>query len=494
MSKFNWVAKACGIFLLWTVTAIALPAQTFTRLHLFDGTDGSSPRGLVQGANGYLYGITAYGGTTDENAGTVFGMATSGGFKSLYDFCPQSGCPDGENPQGALIQATDGNFYGTTLYGGTNDSCVGGLGCGSAFKISATGQFTPLHSFCSQSNCADGNFPPAGLVLGLDGSLYGVTESGGPTAGCPNGCGTVFKITTAGQLTTLYDFCSESSCLDGVDPDAGLLLGTDGNFYGSTTGGGNAGRGVVFKITPAGALTVLYSLCTVGNCADGISPEATLAQGSDGNFYGSTTAGGANSRGTIFQLTPTGQLTTLYNFCSQGGNECTDGYGSSGLIQATDANFYGTTEAAGGNGEGTIYKIISSGAFTTLYNFCSKTDCADGATPFAGVIQDTNGTLYGTTSTDGVTGGGIAFSFAVGLGPFVETLPVAAKVGATIGILGTNLTSPMSVTFNGTTASFKLVSASLIEAKVPSGATTGIVQVQLRSGTLSSNKPFIVLP
>ena len=308
MTKLNWVTKVCGIFLLWTAMAIALPAQTFTRLHLFDGTDGSSPRGLVQGANGYLYGITAYGGTTDENAGTVFGMATSGGFKSLYDFCPQSGCPDGENPQGALIQATDGNFYGTTINGGANDDCLEGA-CGAVFKIGPTGAFTTLYSFCALSNCADGKNPPAGLVLGLDGSLYGVTQSGGPsTPGCPGGCGSVFKITTGGTLTTIYSFCSESECADGVGPDAGLLLGTDGNFYGSTTGGGAALEGVIFKITPAGVLTVLYSFCTVGNCADGIAPEATLAQGSDGNFYGSTTGGGADSRGTIFQLTPAGQF------------------------------------------------------------------------------------------------------------------------------------------------------------------------------------------
>lgn len=250
---------------------------------------------------------------------------------------------------------------------------------------------------------------------------------------------------------------------------------------------------MIFKITPAGVLTVLYSFCTVGNCADGIAPEATLAQGSDGNFYGSTTGGGADSRGTIFQLTPAGQLTTLYNFCSQGGNNCTDGYGSSGLIQATDGNFYGTTSERGENNEGTLYKITSGGAFTTVYDFCAKTDCADGASPLAGVIQDTNGTLYGTTSTDGIDGHGIVFSFSVGLGPFVKTLPVAAKVGATIGILGTDLTGATTVTFNGTTAKFNVVSKTLIEAKVPSGATTGTIEVQLPGGTLSSNVPFIVL-
>jgi uncharacterized repeat protein (TIGR03803 family) len=494
MGKLNRIVKAGAVFLLWAGATAALPAQTFTRLHIFNGTDGGSPNtALVQATNGDLYGTTTYAGNTLNNAGTIYKISTGGKLTSLYSFCSQTGCPDGENPYSVLIQAGNGSFYGTTKYGGAGNTCVGNQGCGTAFKITPNGQFTMLYSFCTQSNCADGEFPSGGLVLGNNGNFYGVTASGGPTVGCPNGCGTVFKITPGGTLTTIYDFCSESNCLDGVGPDAALMLGRDGNFYGTTTAGGNAGRGVAFKITPTGTLTVLYSFCSLPNCTDGLAPEATLAQGKDGNFYGSTTGGGANSAGTLFQLTPSGVLTMLYNFCSLNG--CSDGSLASALIQATDGNFYGTTQTGGGSPpEGTIFELTSTGAYTTLYDFCARRDCPDGVHPLATLVQDTNGTLYGAASSDGVSGHGTIFSFAVGLGPFVETQPTSGTVGAAVKILGTSLTGATSVTFNGTAATFTVASGSEITTTVPTGATTGKVKVVTPGGTLSSNVPFRVRP
>lgn len=493
-NRGNGMTRTWVVFLMFWVAAVALPAQTFTKLHTFQGTDGGSPNaGMVQATNGDLYGTTSYGGDTDNNTGTIFKISASGKFTSLYSFCSQTGCTEGENPFSVLVQGGNGSFYGTTLYGGAGDTCVGNQGCGTAFKISPSGQFTSLYSFCTQSNCADGEFPSGGLALGADGSLYGVTSSGGPTAGCPNGCGTVFKITPGGKLTILHDFCSESECVDGVGPDAALLLGRDGNFYGTTTGGGNAGRGVAFKITPQGNLTVLYNFCAQSNCTDGLSPEATLAQGSDGNFYGSTTGGGTNSRGTLFQLTPSGVLTTLYNFCSLSG--CSDGNLPSALIQATDGNFYAVTQTGGvSTGEGTIFKITSGGVFTTLYEFCPRNGCLDGVHPLAALVQDTNGTLYGATSAGGAVGHGTVFSFSVGLGPFVETEPASGAVGAAVKILGTNLTGTTNVEFNGTAATFTVISSSEITTTVPTGATTGTVQVVTPAGTLSGNVPFRVTP
>jgi uncharacterized repeat protein (TIGR03803 family) len=197
--------------------------------------------------------------------------------------------------------------------------------------------------------------------------------------------------------------------------------------------------------------------------------------------------GGTDDNGTIFCITPTGTLTTLHTFLIAEGKEP-----GAALIQATDGNFYGTAHAGGANNAGTIFNISASGTLTTLYSFCSQSGCADGQSPNASLVQDTNGTFYGTTGAGGANGYGTVFSLSVGLGPFVETNPTSGKVGAAVGILGSNLKGATSVSFNGTAATFKVSSTSLITTTVPAGATTGTVQVVTPSGTLSSNVPFRV--
>src|SRR5208282_398944 len=213
----------------------------------------------------------------------------------------------------------------------------------------AAATFDRLYSFCSQPSCTDGNTPRGGLIQATDGNLYGTTNDGGS-----NGFGTVFKITPSGTLTTLYNFCSEPDCPDGTYPETGVIQATDGNFYGTT-------GSTVFKITPSG--TLIFDVAV-----DGV-PNG-LIQASDGNFYGTTYGGGANSDGTVFKITPSGTLTTLYSFCSKA--NCTDGANpQAGLIQATDGNFYGTTTFGGANSDGTVFKITpSGGTLTTLYSFC----------------------------------------------------------------------------------------------------------------------------
>ena len=237
-------------------------------------------------------------------------------------------------------------------------------------------------------------------------------------------------------------------------------------------------------------LTKLHSFDGV----DGSTPFAGLVQATNGNFYGMTNGGGAHGYGTVFEITPGGTLTSLYSFCSQSG--CTDGIEPYAvLLQATDGNLYGTTYSGGANNFGTIFEITPSGALTTLYNFCSQSGCADGGRPFAGVIQDTNGSFYGATSVNGNTSGyGTVFSLSVGLGAFVKTQTTSGKVGAAVNILGTNLTGATAVTFNGTQAVFKVVSSSEITAKVPAGAATGEVKVVTLSGTLAGNQVFRVIP
>jgi len=205
-----------------------------------------------------------------------------------------------------------------------------------------------------------------------------------------------------------------------------------------------------------------------------------------------TDLGGANNQGTVFKITLSGALTTLYSFCSQTG--CTDGSNANALVQATDGDFYGTTYSGGANNQGTIFKITPSGALTTLYSFCSQTGCTDGQNPVAGLVQATNGKFYGTTPIGGTLGEGTVFSLSVGLGPFVETRPTSGMVGEVVKILGTDLTNATSVSFNGAGAVFEVVSSSEITATVPTGATTGRVQVITPRGTLTSNVPFRVLP
>ena len=302
--------------------------------------------------------------------------------------------PDGINGGGpwGLVQGTDGNFYGTTFQGGLygNDG-------GTVFKFTPAGTLTTLYSFCSLAGCPDSSQPYAGLIQGSDGNFYGTTVGRGAEA---TDQGSVFKITPAGTLTTLYSFCSQAGCADGAQPYAGLIQGSDGNFYGTTGLGGlggpvsTFGGGTVFEITPGGALTTLYSFCSQAICADGAQPYAGLLQASDGNFYGTTRGGGANQWGTVFKLTPGGALTTLYSFCSQAG--CADGaQPMAGLIQASDGNLYGTTAGGYGLYGGTVFKITPGGALTTLYGFPGG---AGGPFPMAGLIQASDGNFYGTAT------------------------------------------------------------------------------------------------
>jgi uncharacterized repeat protein (TIGR03803 family) len=475
---------ACIVFVFCAAAAIAVPAQTFTVLATFNGPNGANPNLLVQGTDGNFYGTTDTGGTHDLGnlgAGTAFKITPNGTLTTLYDFCAQANCLDGDNPQGGLLLATDGNFYGTTIHGGIG-SVPGG---GTVFKITPAGTLTTLYKFCAKTNCADGSFPGAGLVLATNGKLYGTTLAGGA-----HNLGTVFNITRSGTLTTLHSFNGSA----GSSPFAGLVQANDGNFYGTTNGGGTNSRGTVFKISPSGKLTTLYSFCSQTNCTDGSGPLGGLVQARDGNFYGTTLNGGAFFTngcfpvgcGTVFKITSSGTLTTLHSFrLSDGANPFAT------LVQATNGNLYGTTSAGGGKAGGTIFEITPSGTLTTLHAFAR----ADGFGPFAGLIQATNGTFYGTNTFGGSTqNDGTVFSLSVGLGPFVETLPTSGKVGEAVIILGTDLTDATSLSFNGSPATFKVVSNSEIKATVPTGATTGTVEVTTPNGTLRSNLVFRVTP
>lgn len=453
----------------------------------------------------------------------------------LYNFCSLTNCTDGSYPTG-LIQGLDGNFYGTANFGGIdNSACT--RGCGTIFKITPEGSLTTLYSFCSQTNCSDGYWPGS-LTLGEDGNFYGVTGSGGATNNdnCKAGCGTLFRITSQGTLTTLYNFDAE----DSYSP-SGVFWGSDGNVYGSAymdVFGQSFGQvfvvspqgtvsfflgaqsvsaawfqgpdaqiygtttptcdqyctvegGWVFQMSADGTTTTLYDFCPAeSNCAY-FSPYS-LTQTADGNLYGVVDGGNTNSNlcfqyntcGVVYQLTLGGVFTPIYNFCSL--TKCADGANPYGLLAGSDGNIYGEAGPNAGN----IFELTPAGALTTLYRFCSAKGCGIGP---SSLVQATDGSFYGATGAGGSNGGGTVYRLATGLPPFVSPMAKFGPVGAKIRILGNNLKSTTAVSFNGTVASFTAGSNTNLTATVPAGATSGLITVTTPKGTLSSNVVFQVV-
>jgi uncharacterized repeat protein (TIGR03803 family) len=464
------------ILLLCAATAISSPAQTFKTLASFDNHNGSySQAPLVQGYDGNLYGTTDDGGRNDS--GTIFKITLNGHITTVHYFCSRANCADGEVPESGLVPSGNGNMYGITSSGGTGCSY-----CGTVFELSAQGTLYVLHNFAG----TDGS-NPLGLMLGSDEYFYGTTSAGGSGSG-----GTIFKMSPTGVLTTLYNF------EDFNYPVAGLMEGNDGNFYGTTITYDVNGHGTVFKMTPAGDVTTLYSF----KGTNGAWPVASLMQASNGLFYGTTSQGGpansicvATGCGTVFAITPGGNLTTLHDFAGP------DGLNPIGaLIEGTDGNIYGTTSDGGPSnpdctfGCGTIFQITPEGGFTTLHSFSGL----DGQHPYIGLVQATDGNFYGTTYVGGASpacaeGCGTIFRLSMGLNPFVMTVPTVGPRERHVRIIGTNLTGATSVTFNGVAAAFTVVSPTEIRTSVPEGATTGTIEVVTPGGALQSNVAFRVL-
>jgi uncharacterized repeat protein (TIGR03803 family) len=291
---------------------------------------------LVRGKDGNLYGMTD---TLDAHNRKSFIKITPAGVRTVLHTFEYSA-----RANAGLVQDSQGNFYGT--------SEQGEAGNGTVFKITPAGRFTLLHEFQGDN---DGALPWEGLVKGLDGNFYGTTEQGGAS-----GKGTVFRITPGGRFTTLHQFAGNSA--DGGYVFAGLVRGSDGNFYGVTYQDGRWGGGTVFKITPAGALTTLNNFVASG--WGGSAPRYGLALGSDGNFYGTTSYGGIRMGGTVFQITPAGALTTLYHFAANRGLFAMDGpvgVACSDLVRGSDGNIYGLALRDGENGPATEFEIKLDG-------------------------------------------------------------------------------------------------------------------------------------
>ncbi len=373
----NSLGTAASSAAVLSVTSASVAGLAMATLYSFTGgNDGGNPNGLVQGTNGAFYGTTRHGGS--NSWGSIFRMAPNGLPASLYAF---TGGSDGATPFSALAQGADGNFYGTSLMGGSNEN-------GTVFRMTPEGALAALVTL----NLTNGNLPYGGLIPGADGALYGTCDQGGAIS-----FGTAYKITTNGALATLYSF-SEGG--DGGQPVAGLLLGRDGNYYGATYAGGANGYGTVFRLSSGGALSTLVSF----DDANGAYPRGGLAQDVNGDFYGTTSLGGADNNGTVFRMSSTGLLTNLYSFTN--GQDGAQPVG--GLLYASDGNFYGTTEYGGAYGDGTLFTITADGTFATLVQF----DGFNGANPQAPLAQSTAGVLYGTTPNGGDNNQGAIFSLA----------------------------------------------------------------------------------
>lgn len=456
--------------LVLAVGGTTLPAQAATYTDLFDFLDGGPgpqwPGGPIpQGRDGDLYGYSYLGGT--NNTGSIWKTDASGAVSVIYSFAAGTG----NDCQNGMTLGADGNFYGTAF---TN--CGGG---GYVFKITPTGTLTLLHTF---TGTPDG-YGPGLLTPYADGNFYGVTSTGGT-----NNLGSVFKITPAGVLTILYSFNGTSNL---ANPSYGLTVGNDGNFYGTTV----AGNGTVFKMTPAGVVTLLHSFAGPPN--DGQAPVSGVILGKDGNFYGTTQYGGSVvydeffNEGTVFKMTPAGTVTILHNF-----NLSTD-YGAfptAPLLQATDGNFYGAVDSCNEFGCGTqdLYKVTPSGTLTVLEEF---TGSGSGEFPYWPLMQDTNGILYGVTQQGGMVNGGVLFSLDISAVPFARLVGTSGKEGAKIGILGQGFTAATVVKFGGTQATtIQRSGATFISATVPAAALTGSVTVTTGTTTLTSSQMFKVTP
>ncbi len=463
--------KALTLFVL-CVAVIAAPAQTYTTL--VTDIPNYYPAPLVQGFDGSLYGTTS---------DTIFKVTRDGTLSTVHKFSVNA---FGQAPSG-LALGMNGQLYGTASSWGTpSPTCPAEFeGCGTVFSFTSAGSIFLLHSFSG----TDGMFPMGGLTLGSDGNFYGTTYGSTKPGASGPVYGNIFKISpnSGYEFTVLHTF----SYADGAYPIAPLVLGRNGNLYGTTPQGGTYDAGTVFMITTGGTFTSLYSF---GNPRTGAaSPRGALVQAADGNFYGTTPGGGQvcdidqTSLGTIFLIGPSGNTEqTLYDFF----NDCTHGSSpDTGLLLGEDGNFYGGASGIVSNDDfanAILFEITPKGVLTTLYDF--------GYSTYPTLMQATNGTFYGATTGSFPYAGQVptVFSLSTGLGPFITTIPPSRGIGAKVFILGQGFTGTTSVTFNGVSAEFTVNSDTQITTFVPAGAKTGHVQVTTPTGTLSTKVVFVV--
>jgi uncharacterized repeat protein (TIGR03803 family) len=470
------------VILLILSASVSLQAQTYSVLYNFSpGTksgDPSNPTGqIAQGRDGNLWSTTYTGGSFSD--GAAFDVTPAGTMSKIFNF----NTPGGTAPYSGLTLGTDGNFYGTTEAGGT-------IGQGTLFKLTSTGTLTTLYNFGTcKAPCQDGVQPRTPPVEGTDGNFYGTT--GNSNDGINDGV--AYKLTSAGKFSTIYVFPFGGTA--GYNPQAPLIQGADGNLYGTTASGGittspntcwqsSSSCGTVFKITTGGKVTTIYKF----DQTHGAGPLSPVIQGTDGNFYGTTSAGGTSGLGVVFKLTTAGVITVLHNFIGSDGEKPL-----AGLVQANDGNLYGVASAGGSLGFGTIFKVTSTSdhTFSVIYDF----DQTHGQAPEAALFQNTNGILYGNTADGGTDGAGVFYSLNISAAQFAKPQTNSGRVGSTVSILGQGFIGSTAVSFGGVNATtFTVVSDNYVTARVPPGGKTGTVTVVRPSGSLNSIQQFKIAP
>ena len=397
-----WLA----ILLVGLVSSGVVRGQAVTILDSFNGANGAIPTGLIQGSDGNFYGTTATGG--GNGAGCVYQVTPQGVVTILHKFGDGTVPNDGAMPTAGLIEASDGNFYGTTSRGGS-------ASMGTVYSITSTGTVTILHSFGDGSVAHDGATPHSSLVQGADHNLYGTTSQGGSA-----GNGTIFSMTLLGSETILHSFGDGTISGDGSSPEVGLTPDGQGNFYGTTFAGGTGNVGTVFVMNAQKQVSILYSFTCPADFSfssgatptfmggpGGFSPNSRLTLGLDGDFYGTTAASGYGF-GALYKITPQGQETVLHYFGD--GTLPLDGRSFLPLVENVEnvlsldasGNFYGTTAFGGAAGLGTLYEMTAAGQVSILHSFGAN--ISDGILPLSGVVVTGDGTLYGTTGAGGVVG------------------------------------------------------------------------------------------
>ena len=388
----NAFYTACAAGLWCALILCTVPCSAGTKwkertLYSFaGGNDGSTPlSSLIEDKMGNLYGTTVSGGVgggcADFGCGVVFKITPKNAESVLYSLCSQPRCSDGQNPNSAVLAAAHGNLYGTTPGGGAH-------GYGAVFMLSRDGAETVLYSF---QGADDGENPQAPLIADKQDNLFGTTAIGGT-----NGGGVVFQLTPQGVESVLHSFSGGN---DGAGPLAGLVFDKSGNLFGTTSRGGPNNAGTVFEITPSGTETVLYAFTNDAN------PQASVIVDKQGNLFGTTLFGGKYGAGTVFKCALDGTETDLYSFA--GGKDGADPQSS--LIADSNGNLYGTTSAGGANGRGTVFRLSPGGKETVLYAF---TGGSDGEYPSAGLVADRKGNLFGTTSAGGAASVGTVFELS----------------------------------------------------------------------------------
>jgi uncharacterized repeat protein (TIGR03803 family) len=442
--RFAGLALVCAL-------ATTMHAQSYKVLVNFkDQPLGPNRMGIIaQSRGGYL--LSTAPDVWSDDRGVAFRVTTFGVLTVLHEF--SSDLPDGPYPIGGLTPGTNGRFYGTTEVGGASHY-------GTIFEMTPDGKVKTLHEFTG----SEGYDPWSPPIQSMAGDFYGTTTgfSG------PNG-GTVYRINSdGGDFTLLHVFTGR----DGGNPVGPLVQATNDWFYGTTAFGGTHGAGTIFRISHSGEFEVLYNF----DETHGEEPYAGLIQANDGDFYGTTRGGGAYGWGVVFRMTPTHQVTVLHDFTGR-----SDGVTEfAGLVQATDGYLYGTNLSL-------LFRISTTGKFTVLHNFQQST----GDTPI-GLIQHTNGSLYGDTEEGGGYGYGVFYRYDLGLPPFVTYLPSYGRVGMTVDILGEGFTGDSKAFFNGVRAQIITVEPTYMRVSVPHGATSGWITVTTTKGTLKSNKKFLV--